>query len=371
MRLFVSCVPFDDGRSGISVYIRHVIRELAAQGHDLTLLIEPGMSHHFNGFKTIEMPSFTRRAVFSMLYHAFVVPFMISRDKYDACLITAANRRSFLFYRVPTMSVVHDLSQYHVENKYDAFRTFYIKKVLPWLIRGSKFVAAVSHATATDLERYWHVPHEKIHVAYNGLSLPETHRSGWLAAHPRLRSGHYVFYVSRLEHPGKNHVRLIQAYEGLPEKLRHDFPLVLAGADWPGSEAIHAAAEASPAKDDIVFCGFVDSADMKEAYENAACYVFPSLFEGFGLSLIEAMHYGVPCGCSNTSSLGEIGGDTSVQFDPTSVDEIRQALITLLTDEKERARLHAEGPKRAAQFNWQNHARILSETMLQSSHHEN
>ena len=69
MRLFVSCVPFDDGRSGISVYIRNVIRELAAQGHDLTLLVESGMSHHFNGFKTIEMPSFTRRAVFSMLYH--------------------------------------------------------------------------------------------------------------------------------------------------------------------------------------------------------------------------------------------------------------------------------------------------------------
>ena len=264
MRLFVSCVPFDDGRSGISVYIRHVIRELAAQGHELTLLVESGMSHHFNGFKTIEMPSFTRRAVFSMIYHAFIVPFTISRKKYDACLITAANRRAFLFYPVPTLSVVHDLSQYHVENKYDAFRTFYIKKVLPWLVRGSKNVAAVSHATATDLERYWHVPHEKIHVAYNGLSLPETHRTGWLAAHPKLRAGHYVFYVSRLEHPGKNHVRLIQAYESLPAELRHDYPLVLAGADWPGSEIIHETAEKSPAKDDILFCGFVDSADMKD-----------------------------------------------------------------------------------------------------------
>jgi glycosyltransferase involved in cell wall biosynthesis len=243
--------------------------------------------------------------------------------------------------------------------------------VLPWLVRGSRFVAAVSHATAADLERYWHVPHEKIHVAYNGLSLPETHRTGWLAAHPRLRAGHYVFYVSRLEHPGKNHVRLIQAYEGLPEGLQHDYPLVLAGADWPGSEIIHETAEKSPAKDDIVFCGFVDSADMKEAYENAACYVFPSLFEGFGLSLIEAMHYGVPCGCSNTSSLGEIGGNASVQFDPTSVDEIRKALTTLLTDETERARRRAEGPKRAEQFNWRNHARILSDAMMQMCHRGN
>ena len=120
-----------------------------------------------------------------------------------------------------------------------------------------------------------------------------------------------------------------------------------------------------------MFCGFVDSADMKEAYENAACYVFPSLFEGFGLSLIEAMHYGVPCGCSNTSSLGEIGGNASVQFDPTSVDEIRKALTTLLTDETERARLRAEGPKRAEQFNWRNHARILSDAMMQMCHRGN
>lgn len=360
MRLFVSCVPFDGGLSGISVYIRNVVRELAALGHDLTLLVEPDAAVCFKGFKTLETPHWTRRAVCSMLYHAAAVPFMVSPKKYDACLLTAANRRALLFSRVFTLSVVHDLSQYHMEGKYDAFRTIYIKKILPCLVRRSDAVAAVSGATAADLEYYWKLPHEKIHVAYNGLSIPDTSRSGWLAAHPRLRAGHYIFYVSRIEHPGKNHVRLIQAYERLPENLRHDYPLVLAGKDWLGGQMVHEAADASPAKDDIVFSGFIDSADMKEAYENAACYIFPSLFEGFGLSLIEAMNYGVPCGCSKTSSLGEIGGKAALQFNPESVEEIGQALTTLLTDEKERARLKAEGPKRAAEFSWRRHAEILT-----------
>ena len=83
MRILISCIPFDRGRSGISTYIRNVVGELAAQGHDLTLLVEPGDAGFFPGFRTIQAPGWTRRAVCSMLWHLLILPFRIRRKEYD------------------------------------------------------------------------------------------------------------------------------------------------------------------------------------------------------------------------------------------------------------------------------------------------
>lgn len=356
MKILVSCVPFDGGKSGISVYMRQQVAALAAAGHELTLIVEADAVQFFSGYRLIVLPKWTRRAVFSMLYHLFVLPFRIKWREFDFCVIAAANRRAFCRYPLFTVAVVHDLSQYHVAAKYDAFRMFYIKRLLPFFVRKAQVVMAISRSTAADVTAYWGIPAERVSVVYNGLSL-----SG--QANPardwRSRLGlqrPYLLYISRLEHPGKNHVALIRAYSALPKELAESVDLVLPGAAWNGAEEVYAAAKASPYAEHIHFPGFVASEDMPEAYEEARGYVFPSFFEGFGLSLIEAMHYGVPCACSRTSSLGEIGEGAALLFDPDSVDELRAALETLLTDEAERARLVAAGKKRAAEFTWENNA---------------
>ena len=364
MRILVDCIPFDRGRSGISVYMRQVVGELARAGHELTLLVEPDAVDEpaFAGLPQIVAPRWTKRAGLNMMWHLFVLPFRVPFRNYDMVLLCAANRRAFCRYPVFTVAVVHDLSQYHVPTKYDRFRMFYIKHLLPHFVRKAQAVAAISRSTAADLERFWKIPRERIHVIYNGLSVAEgsgdAEVSSWLAEHGVERP--YILYISRLEHPGKNHVKLIEAYGMLPEKLAERFDLVLPGAEWSGSEAVFAAAAKSPYAEHIRLTGFVDSALLPGLYRHAACYVFPSFFEGFGLSLIEAMHYGVPCACSNVSSLGEIGEGAALLFDPEQPAEIAAALEKLLDSEATREELRAAGLRRAAEFSWEKTAAELA-----------
>lgn len=359
MNILISCIPFDSGKSGISVYIRNLVQALSHQGHKLTLIVEPSVGEtFFQGYNCITAPSWTRRAIFSMLWHLFILPFKINKADYDFCIIAAANRRAFSFYPLPTIAVVHDLSQYHVPAKYDAMRMFYIKKVLPFFVRKAMHILAISKSTAADLVKYWHVQQEKIHVIYNGLNLAKEQRNTWLD-NMNLKTGSYLLYISRIESPGKNHLNLIKAYEKLNPELTERYKLILAGSDWDGAQAVHQYAKQSHAADRIIFTGFLDNRDLVCAYTNAAAYVFPSFFEGFGLSLIEAMHYGIPCACSNTSSLGEIGEGAAILFNPESPDSIADALTKLLTDASLRNNLMDAGRKRASDFSWEKHARQI------------
>ena len=171
MKILLSAIPFDNGKSGISVYIREVVKALEAQGHDLTLIVEDDGAAEFERFDLIRIKK--RRALFSMLYSLFILPWRINWKKYDFCIMLAANRRVFCRYPVFTIAVVHDLSQYHIPVKYDRFRMFYIKRVLPYYVRKAQSIAAISQSTRNDLVKYWHVPEEKITVVYNGFTPPE------------------------------------------------------------------------------------------------------------------------------------------------------------------------------------------------------
>ena len=357
MRILVSCIPFDHGRSGISVYMRHMIAALAEAGHELTLVVEPEAAKvpEFAPFPQIVAPNWISRPVLSMLWHLFFLPFRISKRKYDLFFIAAANRRAVLFRPVPTVAIVHDLAAHRIREKYDRFRTLYQTVILPFFTKRAEFPVAISESTAKDMVQYMNLPRERITVSWNGLSLPkEKPAKGWMKRNGLEQDG-YLLYISRLEHPAKNQHRLIEAYEKLPQEITGRYKLVLCGADWHGADVIHTRAEQSPLHDRIILTGFIANEDLKEAYCGSAAYVFPSLFEGFGLSLIEAMHYGVPCACSETSSLGEIGQGAALLFNPEDPAAIADALTRLLREPELRAELKEAGIRRAAEFTWTKH----------------
>ena len=424
MRLLVSTIPYDKGKSGISVYVREVVRELAAQGHELILLCEPeartedslkfkvesvkcgGECERPGGqLSTLDAPSWTRRPVASMLWHLFVLPFWIRRHRreFDGFVICAANRRVCAWYPLPTTATVHDLANFHIPGKYSRLRMFYLAHVLPHYAKKAQRLVAVSEATKADMVKFWHCREEDVTVLYNGLVVkqfgsevvkqlgsevvrqfygevvrqlgsevvdktPPNHRTTQPPNHPTTQPPNHpttqppnyqtLLYISRIEHPGKNHVRLIEAYSRLPRSLAEAHPLVIAGADWKDAEVVHEAAAKSPHADLIRFTGFVANADMPRLWEEAGFYVFPSLFEGFGLSLVEAMAKGIPCACSNNGSLGEIAADVAITFDPENVDDIASALGRLLSEpEAERAARVARGLEHIKKFSWADHAK--------------
>jgi glycosyltransferase involved in cell wall biosynthesis len=170
----------------------------------------------------------------------------------------------------------------------------------------------------------------------------------------------YVLFVSRIEHPGKNHVGLIRAFALL--KSRHpDLPheLVLAGPDWTRAEEVHREATGSPASADIRFLGSLRADLLSRLYAGADAFAFPSLFEGFGLPVLEAMASGVPVACSNVSSIPEVAGDAAEMFDPSDPGAIADAL-------GREARV-AAGLARAATFSWQRTAEATREVLRRAA----
>jgi glycosyltransferase involved in cell wall biosynthesis len=348
MKILISAIPFDNGKSGISVYIREVVKYLANAGHELTLIVEDDGAEEFGDFNLIRIKK--RGALFSMLYSLFILPWRINWKKYDFCIMLAANRRVFSRYPIFTIAVVHDLSQYHVAVKYDCFRMFYIKHVLPYYVRKAHAVCAISNSTRNDLIKYWHIDAEKISVVYNGFTVPKSEA---------CEKKKQILYISRIEHPGKNHLNLLKAFELLPENLRKEYSLVMAGAAWSGADKVFEYAENSPCKEQFKFTGFIDFATLGKLYQESSMYIFPSHFEGFGLSLLEAMSLGIPCACSNNSSLGELGENCAELFSPAAPEEIAAAMEKILTDSNYRQELIQKGREKSLQFSWENTAHGL------------
>ena len=356
-KILIDVMPFDHGQSGISVYALNVVHALEKAGHAVTVLVGADDVKFFTESRTIVAPNWANGAIGSILYHILGLPKLLRGSEYDFCLVTAANRRFPACCPIPVIGVIHDLAQCRLRGKYDSWRNFYLNHVLArWVRNGASRVVAISQSTKDDIIKYWKIPNERIRLIYNGLTLSSCEDPGFLAKHG-LESGKYILYVSRLEHPGKNHLRLIQAYERLPRKLTEQCKLVLIGSPWKQSEILEEYVQQSPLRDNILFTGFVESAQLPEAYRSAALYVFPSLYEGFGLSLIEAMHYGCPCCCSDNSSLGEIGKDAALLFPPEDIDAMRDAMQKILENRDGiREQLIAAGYERAAQFDWNKHA---------------
>jgi glycosyltransferase involved in cell wall biosynthesis len=256
------------------------------------------------------------------------------------------------------VGTVHDFSSLHVAGKYDAAHLIYIKRVLPGLVRRLTEVIAVSESGKHDIVTYARVPANRVQVipeaADSAVYYPRTDKQELARAQARYGiTMPYLLYVSRIEHPGKNHVRLIRAFSRLKGAGQlAGVQLVLAGSDWSGAEAVHQEAASSPFAGDIRFTGFVENRDLPLLYSGAETFVFPSLYEGFGLPILEAMRCGVPVACANISSLPEVAGDAAVMFDPSDECAMASALESLLTDPTRRLDYKERGLRQSGQFTW-------------------
>ena len=356
MKILVSCLGYDSGKSGISVYMRNVVKWLESPRNDITLVVESDASKDFGNAKKIVVPRFFSKSLMGYLWHIFALP-LIAKN-YDCLLVLAGNRRFCPFGIFPKVGVVHDLSQYHVRSKYGALRMFQLMKIQPVLGKTFDAIAAISLSTKEDISMYWGVPPEQIELNYNGIS-PATEPDYKILG--KLGLDKYILYVSRIEHPAKNHVGLIKAFESLPSEIGKDYKLVFVGQDWNGAETVRRTARDSSRGGNIVFTGFVSDGELSALYQKASLFVFPSLAEGFGLGLVEAMSRGIPCACSNVAALAEVGGDAVLQFNPRDTGEMAAAVSSILQNRDLSRKLSLLGIERAKMFSWRAHAEKLLE----------
>ncbi len=357
MKIGFSTFVMQGGKSGVATYIRNLIRFLqledAENVYDLLMARDESdliPLTHPNFSKTLSAP-FINRPLVNLAWHNTGLP----QKNYDVLHIPSY-RRIPLLKRTKIVATVHDLAAFSVENKYGRARMFFNCRVAPSMIRRADHVIAVSHATKEDLIRIVGYPEEKISVIYSGIDRDVFRPMPKREARERLSVLHgldrpFFVYVSRLEHPSKNHVRLITAFERFKMENDSAHQLVFAGADWHGVEAIRARAADSPVKDDIIFLGFAPLKSLPLLYSGCDAMVYPSLFEGFGFPIVEALACGAPVVCSNTSSMQEIAGDRLPTFDPTSPDEIFQHLERTVAKGLDVER-RASGMEYASKFDW-------------------
>ncbi len=262
---------------------------------------------------------------------------------------------------IPTVLTVHDLIFRHLPEHHKRLNRWYLNATMPLYCRRATHIIAVSEATRQDLIAAYAVPPEKITVILEAADPQFTPQPPERSAAARARYGlpeRYLLYVGTIE-PRKNLTRLLRAWE--PLYLAGEAPpLVIVGKRGWLAEDFYAALEASPAREGVLFTGYVADGDLPALYSGATIFVFPSLYEGFGLPPLEALACGAPVLCSNTASLPEVVGDAALTFDPTGDEAIRESLHRLLCDSDLRTELRAQGLRRAAEFSWE---RAAQETL--------
>jgi glycosyltransferase involved in cell wall biosynthesis len=222
------------------------------------------------------------------------------------------------------------------------------------------FIIAISHSTRDHFLRIFpHYPPEKIAVVYPASRFaPNSPPVQRPAAFDRLRPGQFWLTVGTIE-PRKNHRRLLEAYALLKRRRPDTPPLVLAGAHGWLMEGFDKVAENLGIAHDVVILGYVEDRALQWLYENCMAFCYPSLFEGFGLPVLEAMTLGVPVVSSNASSLPEIVGDAAPLFDPGSAESIASAMADLQEHPQKRESIRQNVQKRALLFSWDTSARSV------------
>jgi len=260
---------------------------------------------------------------------------------------------------VPGVVTVHDLTVFlYPETHHWKVRA----TVVPFLrrsLRQARRIVAISEATAADLRRYAPGCAEKIRVVHNGVDADFRPASPQRIAALRQRLGcpeGYLLYVGTLE-PRKNVGRILDAWEALREARPDTPPLVLAGAaGWRNSglrrrlEALQGASDQGPG---VKLLGHIDRGALVELFQGATAFLYPSLYEGFGLPPAEAMACGVPVVVSNVSSLPEVVGDAGLQVPPHDPQALVEAVRGLLENPTRARELGEQGRQRVARFTWE------------------
>ena len=255
-----------------------------------------------------------------------------------------------------SVATVHDLSHALFPQFHPAARVDYMNRAFPdSLKRATHLITDAESVRAELIERHrW--PADRVTAVPLGVDPSFRPRSPVetesLMRRHGLRHRGYSLFVGTIE-PRKNVDRLIEAYAALPATLRRDFPLVIAGARGWQSAATHARMKEAQAAGWLHYLSYLPQTELPLLYAGARLFVYPSLYEGFGLPVLEAMACGVAVLTSNVASLPEVAGDTGRLVDPESVDELSAALLQLLPDDGWLQRAGAAGLARSRVFTWQ------------------
>lgn len=244
----------------------------------------------------------------------------------------------------PQVTVFHDLQHKRHPEYFRWFDLPFWEFFLFWSAQISRLLLAVSDATAQDLFRYYRLPASKVRTVPEGVD--EVFFDVGTRRHPEP----FLLCASTL-HPHKNLDGLLRAFAQF-RRIKPEYRLVVCGIHGFYTGPLHELRDSLGLTGVVDFPGWIPRADLLDLFARASAFLYPSLFEGFGLPVVEAMAAGLPTACSGIEPLSSISADAALHFDPCDPSAIAAAMLRLVEDQDLRARLEVTGPQRAAEFSW-------------------
>lgn len=337
--------------TGIGRYTHEMVNAMLRQGADLTLFSPAPIIHPLHtGTGRHDIRAWRAAgSVGRVVWGHGILPRWVRESGVDAFWGPAHRLPGSLPKGMRSCVTIHDLVWKHAGETMRPLSRLMDKTFMPQAIRRADCVVAVSDSTRNDILRQWPDIAAPVHTIYPGISrtaqpLDPSVLVRW-NIHPP-----YCLFVGTIE-PRKNLGRLIDAYARLPEVARQVSLIIAGGRGW-GDSDLAAAINKAGLGERVRLTGYVDESELATLYAHAHALAMPSLYEGFGLPLVEAIAYGLPIITGNGSSMPEVAGDAAITVDPLDVDAMARGLETLFLDEDVRTRLATAGRERRRLFDW-------------------
>ncbi len=345
---------FNSHRTGTENYSFQVLKHLAKIDHQNTYLVYLRPDTKIDGewpdnfmFKTLNFPR---------LWTQIGLAWQTFKDPLDVLFVPAHTLPLIHRPNLKTVLTVHDLGAEYLPQMHQLKQRLYLKLMTDYQLRSATHLIAVSEATKRDIMAKVQVPSSRIRVIYEGynpdLKLASSDAQRDILKQYDIEKDRYFLFVGTIQ-PRKNIARLIQAFHLYQQQTKDTTTkLVLAGSKGWLSEPLYQLPQQLGIADSVKFLGYVPDSNLSTLYHHAIAFVFPSLFEGFGLPVLEAFACNCPVITSNTSSLPEVAGEGAVLVDPLDVEALAGALKTI-QDKALQSKLKPAGIKQLAKFSWQ------------------
>lgn len=343
---------------GIGWFTYEVVKRLVEQhpGDEFIFFFDRPYSEEFIFGKNVKA-----EVVFPPARHPFLwywwfewsLPAALKQHKPDVFL--SPDNYLSLKSKVKTLLIMHDIAHVHYPDEVPFLARKYYNFFVPKFLKKAEKIVTVSKYTKEDICQFYQTDHSKIAVACNGCKdyfKPRSFAEKEATKTQFSKGEDYFFYIGAI-HPRKNIHRLIQAFDLFKKKTGSSVKLLLGGRFAWQTGAIKNAYEQAEFKKDIVLLGYLKNEALPELIGSALALTYVSLFEGFGVPLLEAMHTETPIITSNVSSMPEVVGDAGLLVDPTSIASIASAMERIYKEEGLRKDLIEKGKKQREKFNWQ------------------
>lgn len=350
---------------GIGRYTAEMVRALKRQQAELCLYTvgKPWESDWEDKRTSLRVAAWRHR-VLRMLWSQSLLPYWASRDAVDVFWGTTHRIPSLLPARVARVVTIHDLVWRHASETMRPLSRVMEQWLMPQAVRMADRVIADSASTKADLESEFPQVRGRVRVVHLGpTTMPQPHGRESLQA--LGINSPYLLFVGTLE-PRKNLKRLLEAFGRIPESLKDRYQLVIVGGKGWGNVDLPLQVRRLGLEHLVCVTGFVTDEQLATLYRHAYLLAMPSLYEGFGLPLLEAMSFGVPVLTSNISSLPEVAGGAAILVDPLDVGSIVAGLTQALTNKTMHAALSANAKERAELFSWDNAATEVREVFQEA-----